>query len=112
MAWSIATNKEKKTSDEKTRLAALTLVNDCYKFRMDLLTNSSILAEAVSFVERSRRSLVLAVDPSSNNNIQEHQSVYTRTTSVTGQPQQRVDIKDIKDIQSQSQSEPTTNRTF
>jgi hypothetical protein len=39
------------TVDNKTRLQALALVNDCYKYIMDLTTNGVIITDAIKFVQ-------------------------------------------------------------
>jgi uncharacterized protein YerC len=70
IAWDIAnsrTGNEDRNIDEKTRLQALSLVNECYKFRIDLLTNSSVLADAMNFVEKSRQKLNQSKPDSSIN---------------------------------------------
>ena len=46
MAWSIIS----KDIDNKTKLDALRLVNDCNKYKMDLCTNAGIVNEALKFV--------------------------------------------------------------
>jgi hypothetical protein len=48
MAWSIV-NKSA-VVDDKTRLQALALINDCNKYKMDLTTNGVVIADAMKFV--------------------------------------------------------------
>jgi hypothetical protein len=36
--------------DSKTRLQALALANDCYKYKMDLVTNGVVITDAIIFV--------------------------------------------------------------
>ena len=43
--------------DNRLKLQALSLANDCYKYKMDLLTNASVLSDAIRFVENSRDKL-------------------------------------------------------
>ena len=38
------------TGDDRTRLQALSLINDCYKYIMDLTTNGVVITEAIKFV--------------------------------------------------------------
>jgi hypothetical protein len=38
--------------DDKTKLQALALANDCYKYKMELVTNGAVVSEAVKFVLR------------------------------------------------------------
>ena len=53
MAWSIA-NKD---IDNKTKLQALALINDCNKYKMNLATGGAICNEALKMVERKREEL-------------------------------------------------------
>jgi Sec7-like guanine-nucleotide exchange factor len=54
IAWDIA---NKLPQDNRLKLQALSLANDCYKYKMDLLTNASVLSDAIKFVENSRDKL-------------------------------------------------------
>lgn len=45
------------TVDNKTRLQALTLVNNCYKYIMDLTTNGMVITDAIKFVEHNKENL-------------------------------------------------------
>jgi hypothetical protein len=38
-------------SDNKTTLQALALINDCYKYIMDLTTNAVVITDAIKFVQ-------------------------------------------------------------
>lgn len=38
-------------TDDKTRLQALSLINDCYKYIMDLTTNGVVITDAIKFVQ-------------------------------------------------------------
>jgi uncharacterized membrane protein YukC len=49
MAWNIVlldTNNNNNT----TRLQALSLINDCYKYQMDLTTNGVVITDAIKYV--------------------------------------------------------------
>lgn len=46
MCWSIVS----KTEDEKTRLQALALINDCTKQKVDLSTNGVVITDAIKYV--------------------------------------------------------------
>lgn len=61
--------------DNRTRLQALMLANDCYKYKMELMTNGAVVADALRYVEQKQQQL---------DNI----------AAITGQPgQQRFDIQ-------------------
>ena len=46
------------TSYDKTRLQALSLINDCYKYIMDLTTNGVVVTDAIKFVHTNKEKLV------------------------------------------------------
>ena len=46
MCWSIVS----KTEDEKTKLQALSLINDCNKYKIDLSTNGVVITDAIKYV--------------------------------------------------------------
>jgi predicted transcriptional regulator len=54
IAWNMA---NKLPQDSRLKLQALSLANDCYKYKMDLLTNASVLRDAIKFVENSKDKL-------------------------------------------------------
>jgi hypothetical protein len=45
-------------SDNKTRLHALALINDCYKYIIDLTTNGIVITDAIKFVQTSKKKLM------------------------------------------------------
>jgi len=51
--WNIV-NKE---VDDKTRLQALALVNDCNKYKMGLTTNGVVVTDAIKFVQTNKEKL-------------------------------------------------------
>jgi hypothetical protein len=53
MAWDIV-NKD---IDNKTKLQALALINDCNKYKMDLATGSAICNQAIQFVTQKKEQL-------------------------------------------------------
>jgi uncharacterized membrane protein YukC len=46
MCWSIVS----KTTDDKTSLQALALINDCNKYKVDLSTNGVVITDAIKYV--------------------------------------------------------------
>src|SRR5918999_2025698 len=44
-------------TDDKTRLQALSLINDCYKYIMDLTTNGVVITDAIKFVQKNKEKL-------------------------------------------------------
>ena len=61
LSWDIANRSKAGSSndngqtmimtDDKTRLQALSLINDCYKYIMDLTTNGVVITDAIKFVQ-------------------------------------------------------------
>jgi prefoldin subunit 5 len=47
LTWGIANT----VADPKTKLQALYLINDCYKYIMDLTTNGVVVTDAIKFVQ-------------------------------------------------------------
>ena len=46
MCWAIVS----KTEDEKTKLQALALINDCNKYKIDLSTNGVVITDAIKYI--------------------------------------------------------------
>ena len=57
MAWSIV---NKSVVDDKTRLQALALINDSYKYKMDLTTNGVVITDAIKFVQTNKEKLSMS----------------------------------------------------
>ncbi len=49
-SWDIANCSE---SDDKNKLLALSLANDCYKHKMELVTNGLVVTDAIKFVKQN-----------------------------------------------------------
>ena len=72
LSWQIANNNKQNgqdlndinntvtTSDERTRLQALSLINDCYKYIMDLTTNGVVITDAIKFVQTNKEKLTMS----------------------------------------------------
>jgi hypothetical protein len=54
LCWSIVS----KEVDDKIKLQALALVNDCNKYKMDLTTNGVVLTDAIKFVQTNKDRLI------------------------------------------------------
>jgi hypothetical protein len=53
-------NRTMTESDNKTRLQALALINDCYKYIIDLTTSGVVITYAVKFVQTNKEKLTTA----------------------------------------------------
>jgi uncharacterized membrane protein YukC len=58
MCWSIAG----RTNDEKVRLQALALINQCNTHKMDMVTNGAIITGALTYVNGKTRELGSAAE--------------------------------------------------
>src|SRR6266508_4736209 len=52
-AWNTATN----TEDKREKIQALTLAKECYSIKLDLLTNATVVNDAIRFVTEHGRSI-------------------------------------------------------
>jgi hypothetical protein len=72
LSWQIANNNNRRQNgqdhndsnniltigDYRTRLQALSLINDCYKYIMDLTTNGVVITDAIKFVQTNKEKLM------------------------------------------------------
>ena len=49
-------------TDDKTRIQALALANDCYKYIMDLTTNGVVITDAIKFVQTNKEKLTMSTN--------------------------------------------------
>jgi hypothetical protein len=54
------------TIDERTRLQALALINDCNKYKMDLTTNGVVITDAIKFVQTNKEKLTMSTKEDDN----------------------------------------------
>jgi hypothetical protein len=54
------------TIDERSRLQALALINDCYKYKMDLTTNGVVITDAIKFVQTNKEKLTMSTKEDDN----------------------------------------------
>jgi hypothetical protein len=101
IAWNIANILPQ---DNRLKLHALSLANDCYKYKMDLLTNASVLSDAIKFVESSKDKLE-AVNP---DTILEKR----REDNITDKNNKNDIQGSSEDITRNLSSTRTTNQTF
>jgi hypothetical protein len=53
-AWNTAAN----TEDKREKIQALSLAKDCYSMKLDLLTNASVVDDAIRFVSERQQELL------------------------------------------------------
>ena len=49
-----------KPIDDKTRLQALSILTECYKYKMDLTTNGVVITDAIKFVQTNKEKLIMS----------------------------------------------------
>ena len=54
-------------TDDKTRILALALAYDCYKYIMDLTTNGVVITDAIKFVQTNKEKLTMSRKEESND---------------------------------------------
>ena len=82
LSWQIANNNTKQngqdhndnintitTGDDRTRLQALSLINDCYKYIMDLTTNGVVITDAIKFVQTNKEKLTMSTKEEMTKNL-------------------------------------------
>jgi IS30 family transposase len=78
LSWQIANNTKQNgqdhndnintiaPGDDRTRLQALSLINDCYKYIMDLTTNGVVITDAIKFVQTNKEKLAMSAKEENN----------------------------------------------
>jgi hypothetical protein len=61
-SWEIV-NSNSSSVDDKTKLQALSLVNECYKYKMDLVTNGVVITDAIEFVKQQKKEQSMKPSP-------------------------------------------------
>ena len=55
-----------KEVDDRTKLQALALVNDCNKYKMDLTTNGVVITDTIKFVQTNKEKLTMSTKKDNN----------------------------------------------
>ncbi|MFL6342921.1 MAG: hypothetical protein ACJ72U_15420 [Nitrososphaeraceae archaeon] len=61
-AW----NTAKQTEDKREKIQALSLAKECYYMKLELLTNATVVDDAIRFVSSNESKMKLKSSPSSN----------------------------------------------
>ena len=95
-AWNTAAN----TEDKREKIQALSLAKECYSMKLDLLTNATVVDDAIRFVSnRSNEKL----KPSNNSNEDDKES---------NDPDYNGDKDQIEEEQEEETGNITTNHVF
>jgi hypothetical protein len=60
------------TGDDRTRLQALSLINDCYKYIMDLATNGVVITDAIKFVQTNKEKITMSTMEDKESKVPEY----------------------------------------
>jgi len=77
-AWNTASN----TEDKREKIQALSLAKECYSMKMDLLTNATVVDDAIRFVFQKSIHKTVSID-SSNQDDKESREAGEMTSSLT-----------------------------
>ena len=66
-AWNTAHN----TEDKREKIQALSLANECYSMKLDLLTNATVVDDAIRFVSQKLKEKIKSSVGNSNENAKE-----------------------------------------
>ena len=85
LSWQIANNNKQNcqdhndnnnntliTYDERTKLQALSLINDCYKYIMDLTTNGVVITDAIKFVQTNKEKITMSTMEDKESKVPEY----------------------------------------
>jgi hypothetical protein len=93
-AWNI----EQHTEDGREKMQALSLAKECYSIKMDLLTNASVIDDAIRFVSQKSKEKI-----KSANEVDKEESK---------EPDYDVDKDKLEEEQEEETGEITTNQFF
>jgi DNA-binding MarR family transcriptional regulator len=98
-AWNTANN----TEDKREKIQALSLAKECYSMKLDLLTNATVVDDAIRFVsDRSKEKL----KASSSSNNDEHQKEESK------EPDYNEDRDQLEEEQEEETGKITVNQVF
>jgi hypothetical protein len=66
-AWSTAQN----TDDKREKIQALSLAKECYSMKLDLLTNATVVDDAITFVSQESKEKVKSYSSKTNEDDKE-----------------------------------------
>jgi hypothetical protein len=101
IGWNIVNND---SSSAANRLQGLSLINDCYKYLMDLTTNGVVITDAIKFVQTKKEKLTSSREEDNGN-------------KESGEPDYDEDKDQLEEEQEEqtgehNEQEATTNHVF
>jgi hypothetical protein len=95
-AWNTAAN----TEDKREKIQALSLAKDCYSMKLDLLTNATVVDDAIRFVSQKSKGRVESTDSSNEDDKELREPGYDE------------DEDQLEEEQEEETGEITTNQVF
>jgi hypothetical protein len=89
----------KTTGDDRTRLQALSLINDCYRYIMDLTTNGVVITD-IKFVQTNKERLSMSSKEEDDKESKEHDD------------EDREQLKEKQEEETGKSNQVTTNQVF
>ena len=87
------------TGDDRTQLQELSLINDCYKYIMDLTTNGVVITDAIKFVQTNKEKLTAMSSKEDNGSKESEEPDYDED-------------KDQLEEKQEEETGETTNQVF
>jgi hypothetical protein len=94
-------------SDPRIKLQARAIVNDCYKYIMDLTTNGVVITDAIKFIQTNKEKLTAVSNKEGNGNKDSKESDYDEDENKLEEKQE----EEIE-IGEGEPKEETTNQVF
>jgi len=98
-AWNTAAN----TEDKREKIQALSLAKECYSMKLDLLTNASVVDDAIRYVSQKSKSKEELNSSSSDNEHNKEES---------SEPDYEEDKDQLEEEQEEQSGEITINQVF
>jgi hypothetical protein len=96
-AW----NTSQQTQDNREKLQALSLAKECYSMKLDLLTNATVVDDAIRFVSQKSNEKTGSKDSSNEDDKEESR-----------EPDYDEDEDQLEEEQEEETGETTTNKFF
>ena len=96
-AWNTAQN----TEDKREKIQALSLAKDCYSMKLELLTNATVVDDAIRFVSQKSKENLMPTSSSSGEDEEE-----------SNEPDYDEDKDQLEEEQDEESGEVTTNCVF
>jgi hypothetical protein len=105
-AWNIAHNME----DKREKIQALSLAKECYSMKLDLLTNATVVEDAIRFVSSNKSKDIEKLKRSSYSSSNRNEDDDKKEES--NEPDYDEDRDQLEEEQEEESDETTVNQIF